>query len=97
MSVTQKKEGITFITTRDNDNFCDGSWLFLCYIFSDDGCMSLKEKSAGPIEEVKYVPMNWFETPTIVYRGAGGNAFIKRSQETAAMARILLHVLTGEN
>ena len=49
------------------------------YVFSDDGCVSLKEISSRSYGEVKYVPMNWFETPTIVYRGAEGCiVFIKR-------------------
>lgn len=61
------------------------NFFFSFYVFLDDGCVSLRVESEAFNGEVKYVPMNWFETPSIVYKGQGGNIlFIKRARQLAA-------------
>ena len=67
------KEGINILNTCNNDNFLRRLLTFSFYVFSDAGCVSLKEKSTCSYGEIENVPMSWFETPTIIYTGGGGN------------------------
>ena len=67
------KEGINILNTCNNDNFLRRLLTFSFYVFSDAGCVSLKEKSTGSYGEIENVPMSWFETPTIIYTIGGGN------------------------